>query len=56
MKFGTRLKGYQIILNFHSMSVYDERYIRAKVREVNGVSITNFLVDKYQKKTCITLA
>ena len=42
--------------NFHSMSVYDERYIRAKVREFNGVSITNFLGDKYQKKTCITLA
>ena len=41
------------------MSVYDEKYIKAKVREFNGVIKTNFLAFqtmKYQKKICITLA
>ena len=36
------------------MPVYDEKYIKAKVREFNGVIKTNFL--RYQKKACITLA
>ena len=30
---------------FHSMPVYDEQYIKAKVREFNGVIKTNFLGD-----------
>ena len=41
-------------IKFHSMPVYDEKYIKAKVREFNGVIKTNFL--RYQKKACITLA
>ena len=42
---------------FHSMPVYDEKYIKAKVREFNGVIKTNFLSDKTPKEdvhyTCI---
>ena len=38
------------------MPVYDEKYIKAKVREFNGVIKTNFLMMKCQKKTNITLA
>ena len=30
-------------IKFHSMPVYDEKYIKAKVREFNGVIKTNFL-------------
>ena len=37
------------------MPVYDEKYIKAKVREFNGVIKTNFLGDKVPKKR-ITLA
>ena len=33
-----------------------EKCIKAKVRESGGVIETNFLDDKYQKKTYITLA
>ena len=29
-------------IKFHSMPVYDEKYINAKVREFNGVVNTNF--------------
>ena len=29
-------------INFESMSVYDEKYIKAKVREFDGVIKTNF--------------
>ena len=29
-------------ITFHSMSVYDEEYIKAKVKEFNGVVNTNF--------------
>ena len=39
------------------MSVYDEKYIKAKVREFNGVIKTNFLGDEIPKEimhyTCI---
>ena len=38
-------------IKFHSVPVYDEKYIKAKVREFNGVIKTNFLItNKYQKK------
>ena len=41
----------------HSMPVHDEKYIKAKVREFNGVIKTNFLGDEIQKVgmhyTCI---
>ena len=30
-----------LCIKFHSMSVYDEKYIKAKVREFNGVIKTN---------------
>ena len=44
-------------VKFHSMSVYDEKYIKAKVREFNGVIKTNFLGDEVPKEnkhyTCI---
>ena len=39
-------------LKFHSMSVYDEKHIKAKVRELfNGVIKTNFLVDEIPKES-----
>ena len=44
------------------MLVYDEKYIKAKVREFNGVIKTNFLGDEiprenvhYTCMTCITI-
>ena len=44
-------------IKFRSMSVYDEKYIKAKVREFNGVIKANFLGDEVPKKgvhyTCI---
>ena len=40
-------------IQFHSMPVYDEKYIKAKIKVFNGVVNTNFC--KYQKKVCITL-
>ena len=44
-------------MNFHSMAAYDETYIKAKVKEFNGMIKTNFLGDKIPKEsmhyTCI---
>ena len=47
---------------FHSMPVYDKKYIKAKVREFNGVIKTNFLGDEIPKESmhyiciaCITI-
>ena len=44
-------------IEFHSMPVYDEKYINAKVREFNGVIKTNLLGDEIRKEnvhyTCI---
>ena len=44
-------------IKFHSMPVYDEKYIRAKVMEFNGAIKTNLLGDKILKEsmhyTCI---
>ena len=44
-------------IKFHSMPVYDEKYIKAKVREFNGVIKTNFLGDEIPEEnvhcTCI---
>ena len=46
-----------VSIKFNSMPVYDEKYIKAKVREFSGVIKTNFLVDKIPKEsmyyTCI---
>ena len=43
-------------MKFHSMPVYDEKHIKAKVREFNGVVKTNFLGDGILNKVRITLA
>ena len=44
-------------IKFHNTPVYDERYIKAKVKEFNGVVNTNFLSIEVPKKgvyyTCI---
>ena len=44
-------------IKFHSMPVYDEKYIKVKVREFNGVIKTKFLSDEVPKEnehyTCI---
>ena len=44
-------------IKFHSMLVYDETYIKAKVAELSGVIKTNFLGDEVPKEnmhyTCI---
>ena len=37
---------------FHSMPVYDEKYIKAKVREFNGAIKTNFLGGEELTKNC----
>ena len=42
-------------IKFHNMPVYDEKYIKVKIKEYNGVVNTNFWVIKYQKKAYITL-
>ena len=48
MKFGTKLKRY-LILKFDSMPVYDEKFIKTKVKEFNGAVNTNFWGDKVPK-------
>ena len=44
-------------IKFHSMPVYDRTYIKAKVRQFDGVTKTNFLGDEIPKEnlnhTCI---
>ena len=49
-------------IKFHNIPVYDEKYIKAKVREFNGVVKTNFLGDEILKENahyaciaCITI-
>ena len=37
-------------IKFYSMPVYHEKYIKAKVRQFNGVIKTNFLGDEIPKK------
>ena len=49
MKFGTKLKTLNI--KFHSRPVYDEIYIKAKVKEFNGVVNTKFWGDKVPKES-----
>ena len=43
-------------IKFHSMPVYHEKYIKAKVREFDGVIKTNFFGDEIPRKMCNTLA
>ena len=58
-KYNEILDEIKEILNikFHSMPVDDEKYIKVKAREFNGVIKTNFLGDKMPKEnvhyTCI---
>ena len=44
-------------IKFHSKPIYDKKYIKAKVREFDGVIKTNFLGNKVPKEsmhyTCI---
>ena len=46
-------------INFHSMPVYDEKYIKAKVREFNGGVKTDVKIPKesmdYTCIACITI-
>ena len=46
------------ILNFkfHRKPVYDQKYLKAKVREFDGVIKTNFLDKEAPKKICFVLA
>ena len=44
-----KIKG-ELSTKLHSMPVYDEKYIKAKVREFNGVIKTNFLSDEIRKE------
>ena len=52
-----RLIKETLSIKFHSMSVHDEKYIKAKVREVSCVIKTNLLGDHIPNKnkhyTCI---
>ena len=56
MKFGTR-STKKLDIKFHSTLVYDEKYIKVKVGEFEGVIKTNFLGNKIPKEnkhyTCI---
>ena len=38
-------------MQFHSMPVFNEKYIKAKVREFNGVIKTNLLGDEIPKQS-----
>ena len=55
-KIWDKIKG-TLNIRFHSMSVYDEKYMKAEVREFNGAIKTNFLGDEIPKEsihyTCI---
>ena len=52
-----RLINKTLSIKFHSMSVHDQKYIKAKVREVSYVIQTNLLGDNIPNKnkhfTCI---
>ena len=43
-------------IKFHSEPVYEYKYLKAKLKEFDGVIKTNFLVMISQKKICIILA
>ena len=48
---------YKLGIKFHSEPVYEYKYLKAKVREFNGVTKTNFWGnDMPKKKICIILA
>ena len=43
-------------ISFHSEPVYEYEYLKAKVRELDGVIQQTFWVIIYKKKICIILA
>ena len=47
----------KLIIKFHREPIYDKKYIKAKVRELDGVIKTNFLSKKVPKEnmryTCV---
>ena len=43
-------------IKFRSKPVYDQKYLKAKVREFDGVIKTNFLGKEVPKKICFVLA
>ena len=49
MKFGARFKK-KLNIKFHKKTVYDETYIKTKVREFDGKIKTNFLGNKVPKE------
>ena len=54
-KIGDMIKD-KLGIKFHSQTVYEYKYLKAKIREFDGVIKTNFLIMVYQKKISITLA
>ena len=46
----------QLGIEFHSEPIYEQKYLKAKVTEFDGVIKTNFLGNVCQKKICIILA
>ena len=40
----------KLSIKFHSKPVYDQKYLKAKVREFDGVVKTNFLVNDTPKE------
>ena len=46
----------KLSINFHSKPIYDQKYLKAKVREFDRVIKANVWVMIRQKKICITLA
>ena len=49
-KIWNKINKKRLSINFHSMPLYDKKYIKVKVREYNGVIKTNFWGDKIPKE------
>ena len=48
-EIGNKIK-MTLSIKFHSNPIYDEKYIKAKIREFNGVTKTNFLSNEVPKE------
>ena len=46
----------KLSIKFHSKPIYDQKYLKANVREFDGLLKTNFLGNDRPKKICIILA
>ena len=46
----------KLCIKFHGETIYEQRYLKAKVREYEGVIKKTFFVMVYRKKICIILA